>query len=108
MRTKTKLRLNDKVIIITGRDKGKQGFIKKIYVSIHKVLVEGINIVYRHQKPIPSMNLLGGIQRKEALIDISNVSLFYGQDKCVLSKIGYQYIKGNKRRFYKKNRVFLI
>ncbi len=108
MKKKTKLRLNDKVIIITGRDKGKQGFIKKIYLSIQKVLVEGINIVYKHQKPIPTMNNLGGIQRKEALIDISNVSLFYGEDKCTLSKIGYQYVKGSKKRFYKKNRVFLI
>ncbi|MBN8585522.1 MAG: 50S ribosomal protein L24 [Ignavibacteria bacterium] len=70
----TKLRKNDKVKIIAGNNKGKEGKILKIYRSSNKVIVEGVNIIKRHTRP-NQKNPQGGITQKEAPIQVSNVML---------------------------------
>ena len=70
----TKLRKNDKVKIISGNNRGKEGKILKIYRSTNKVIVEGVNIIKRHTKP-NKKNPQGGITQKEAPIQVSNVML---------------------------------
>jgi len=70
----TKLRKNDKVKVISGNNRGKEGKILKIYRSTNKVIVEGVNIIKRHTKP-NQKNPQGGITQKEAPIQVSNVML---------------------------------
>lgn len=70
----TKLRKNDKVKVISGNNRGKEGKILKIYRSTDKVIVEGVNIIKRHTKP-NQKNPQGGITQKEAPIQVSNVML---------------------------------
>ncbi len=70
----TKLRKNDKVKVISGNNRGKEGKILKIYRSADKIIVEGVNIIKRHTKP-SQKNPQGGITQKEAPIQVSNVML---------------------------------
>lgn len=63
----------DQVILLSGKDKGKVG--KVIQVIGCKVLVEGVNLVKKHQKPNPARNVEGGIISKNMPIDISNIAL---------------------------------
>lgn len=59
-----KIRRDDEVIVITGKDKGKRGKVKNV-LSAGKVIVEGINLVKKHQKPVPALNQPGGIVEKK-------------------------------------------
>ena len=70
-----KIRKGDKVVVRTGRDKGKQGTVLRVLEN-DRVLVENINVVKRHTKPNPGRNITGGIVEKEASIHVSNVMLF--------------------------------
>ena len=72
MATKLKVKKGDKVVVITGRDKGKQGEILKVMREDNRVLVQGVNIVKRHQRQ--AMGVEGGIISKEAPIHVSNVA----------------------------------
>jgi large subunit ribosomal protein L24 len=72
-----KLRKDDRVIVIAGKDKGKTGAVTRI-VSGGKVYVSGINMVKRHTKGNPQMNQAGGIIEKEAPIQASNVAIYNG------------------------------
>ena len=69
---KLKIKKGDKVIVITGKDKGKTGEVTKVLVQENKVIVSGINIAKRHTKP--SQESVGGIISKEMPIHISNVA----------------------------------
>jgi large subunit ribosomal protein L24 len=70
-----KIRKGDKVMVLTGRDKGKQGTVISMIEDSH-VLVENINMIKRHTKPNPNKGVAGGIIDREAPIHISNVALF--------------------------------
>ena len=70
-----KIRKGDKVVVLTGKDKGKQGTILRVLAD-SRVLVENVNIIKRHTKPNPNKGVTGGIVDKEASIHISNVALF--------------------------------
>ncbi|WMC20167.1 MAG: 50S ribosomal protein L24 [Enterobacteriaceae bacterium PSpyr] len=70
-----KIKKNDKVIIISGKNKGKIGKVYKI-ISKSKVFIKGLNLFKKHQKPIPSINQIGGIFKKENYIHISNIIKF--------------------------------
>ncbi len=59
-----KIRRDDEVIVLTGKDKGKRGKVKNV-LSSGKVIVEGINLVKKHQKPVPALNQPGGIVEKK-------------------------------------------
>tara|TARA_B100001113_G_scaffold351833_1_gene351794 strand:+ start:1134 stop:1448 length:315 start_codon:yes stop_codon:yes gene_type:complete len=70
-----KIRTGDQVIVIAGKDKGKQGSITKI-ISNGRCYVSGVQIVKRHTKPNPNAGIAGGVVEKEASIDISNISIY--------------------------------
>lgn len=70
-----KLKRDDEVIVIAGRDKGKRGKITRV-LQDGRLIVSGINMVKRHTKPNPNIGKQGGIVEKEAGIAISNVAIF--------------------------------
>ena len=70
-----RIRTGDQVIVIAGKDKGKQGSITKI-LSNGRCYVSGIQMVKRHTKPNPNAGIAGGVVEKEASIDISNISIY--------------------------------
>jgi large subunit ribosomal protein L24 len=72
MAAKSRMKKGDRVIVVTGRDKGKQGEILKVIPRERRVLVHGVNVVKRHQRQSQSQQ--GGIVAKEAPISISNVA----------------------------------
>ena len=76
VRTKrSKVKKNDQVVIMAGRDKGRRGRVLEVLPAKGKVKVEGAGIIKRHQKANPQQNRGGGIVDKESFIDISNVQL---------------------------------
>ena len=93
-----KIRRDDEVIVLTGKDKGKRGKVKNV-LSSGKVIVEGINLVKKHQKPVPALNQPGGIVEKEAAIQVSNVAIF----NAATGKVGFRFEDGKKVRFFKSN-----
>ena len=95
----SKIKKNDLVQVITGKDKGKTGKVLSVDVKNHKVLVEGVNKVFKHSKPSMA-NQQGGIIEKEAPIDISNV-MYVHKGKPV--HIGFQGEKKDKVRVAKVN-----
>jgi large subunit ribosomal protein L24 len=72
---RSKIRKNDQVVIIAGRDKGKRGRVLEVLPGDSKIKVEGVGMIKRHQKANPQSNRGGGIIDKEAYINISNVQL---------------------------------
>ena len=72
--SKLHIRKNDTVIVLAGKDKGKQGKVQQVLVKEHRAIVEGINMVSKNQKPSAKYPQ-GGIIKKEAPIHISNLSL---------------------------------
>ncbi|WXT99456.1 MAG: 50S ribosomal protein L24 [Catillopecten margaritatus gill symbiont] len=96
-----KIKLNDEVIVLTGKDKGSKGTITK--VTNDKVVVEGLNIAKKHVKPNPNAGVTGGIVDTEMPMAISNVALFNAETKKA-GKVGIRTNKdGNKERFFKSN-----
>lgn len=99
-----KLRKNDEVVIITGKEKGKTGFITKIDVKKNRVYVKDINMVVKHKKP-SQQNTEGSIEHKEASIHISNVALKSKSSKKgspIATRIGYSVTKDKKVRIERK------
>lgn len=94
-----KIRRDDEVIVLTGKDKGKRGKVKSV-LSTSKIVVEGINLVKKHQKPVPALNQEGGIVEKEAAIDVSNVAIFNSATGKA-DRVGFRVEDGKKVRFYK-------
>ncbi|MFB6434996.1 MAG: 50S ribosomal protein L24 [Candidatus Malihini olakiniferum] len=97
-----KIRRNDEVIVLTGKDKGKRGKVKNV-LSSSKILVEGINLVKKHQKPVPTLNQIGSIIEKEAAIQLSNVALF-NSETGKASRVGFRFEAGKKIRFFKSTK----
>ena len=95
-----KIKKEDRVIVIAGRDKGKTGDIKKVLVD-GRVVVTGINMVKRHTKANPGANVSGGIVQKEAPLHISNVAIFNAETEKA-DRIGFRTTEGNKKvRYYR-------
>lgn len=97
-----RIRKDDKVMIIAGKDKGKIGKVLKILPKSDRILVEKVNMVKRHRKGNPYAGQAGGIEEKEAPLNISNVALMC--DACAKpTRVGYKYTDdGKKLRFCKK------
>src|SRR5438067_1737667 len=72
------IRRNDTVKVITGRDKGKEGRVLRVFPNDAKVLVEHVMMIKKHVKPNPQRNIKGGIAEQESTIHISNVMLVDG------------------------------
>ncbi len=97
-----KIRKGDKVVILAGRDKGKQGTVLRM-VDDNRVLVESVNMIKRHVKPNPNKGVAGGIIDREASIHISNVALFNpatGKGERVGMRVMQD---GSKVRFFRKS-----
>ncbi|MES1037244.1 50S ribosomal protein L24 [Bacillus pumilus] len=91
----------DKVVVISGKDKGKQGVILAAFPKNDRVLVEGINLVKKHSKPTQA-NPQGGISEKEAPIHVSNVMPLDPKTGEV-TRVGYKVEDGKKVRVAKKS-----
>ncbi|AGW14551.1 50S ribosomal protein L24 [Megalodesulfovibrio gigas] len=102
MLAKCRIKKEDKVMVITGKDKGKIGKILRIIRKKDAVLVEKVNMVRRHTKGNPYRQQAGGILEKEAPLDISNVQLMC--PACTKpTRVGYKLMEdGKKVRFCKK------
>ena len=74
-RIRIRLRKNDLVEVLSGRDKGKRGKILVVLPEKGRVIVQGVNFIKRHTRPNPQRNIKGGIVEKEAPIHISNVAI---------------------------------
>ncbi|CRZ19391.1 50S ribosomal protein L24 [Kingella kingae] len=91
----------DQVVVITGKDKGKQGQVVRVLGD--KVIVEGINVVKRHQKPNPMRGVEGGIIVKEMPLAVSNVAIFNPETKKA-DRVGIKLVEGEGK--VKRVRVF--
>ena len=79
-RTRIRLRKNDLVEVITGRDKGKRGKVLVVLPEKGRLLVQGVNFIKRHTKPNPQRNIKGGIAEREAPMHVSNVMIVSPDD----------------------------
>ena len=103
MKKKTKLRKNDVVVVIAGKDRGRQGRVLRVIPAADRVIVERVNMIKRHTRPNPSKNIAGGISEKEAPLHISNVMLL-DPDRNVPTRIGRRRdADGTPERFAKKS-----
>lgn len=97
-----KLRRDDEVIVIAGRDKGTRGTITRM-VGDDKVIVAGVNTIKRHTRPNPNLGQPGGIVEKEAPLHISNVAIF-NPDSGAADRVGIRVGEdGGKTRFFKSS-----
>ncbi len=94
------IRRNDNVKVITGRDKGKQGRVLRVFPDEGKVLVEHVMIVKKHVRPNPQRNVKGGIAEQESRISLSNVQLVC--PACGPVRIGHAVHGERKLRVCKK------
>jgi large subunit ribosomal protein L24 len=79
-RTRMRIRKNDVVEVITGRDKGKRGKVLVVLPEKGRVLVQGVNFIKRHTRPNPQKNIKGGIAEREAPLHVSNVMIVSPDD----------------------------
>jgi large subunit ribosomal protein L24 len=106
-RTKTKLKKDDTVVVIAGKDRGRQGRILRVLPSSNRVIVERVNMIKRHTRPNPSKNIAGGISEREAAIHISNVMLV-DPDRNTRTRISRRRdSEGNPERVAKKSGAVL-
>ena len=89
-----KIKKGDKVIAITGKDKGKSGEVLRVLRKEERVLVQGLNMVKRHQRP--SQASPGGIMDKEAPLHISNVALIDPKSNQA-TRVGTKVIEGGRK-----------
>ena len=95
-----KIKRNDRVIVITGKDKGKMGSVTRL-LDDGRAYVSGVNMIKRHTKGNPQMNQPGGIIEKEAPIQLSNVSI-YNSTTNKADKVRFELLEsGKKVRVYK-------
>ena len=96
-----KLKRDDEVIVVAGKDKGKRGTVSQL--SGDRVVVSGVNMVKRHTKPNPNAGVQGGIVEKEAALHVSNVAIFNPETNAA-DRVGIQIDEdGNKQRIFKSN-----
>ncbi|MYM65165.1 50S ribosomal protein L24 [Pseudomaricurvus sp. HS19] len=97
-----KIKRDDEVIVIAGRDKGKRGKVVKVLTD-DRLIVSGVHMIKKHQKPNPQMGVAGGIVEKEAPIQVSNVALFNSATGKA-DRVGFKVLEdGTKVRVFKSN-----
>lgn len=94
-----KIKKDDQVVVITGRDKGKRGDVIRI-LGDGRLLVSGVNLVKKHQRANPNLGQRGGIVEQEAPIQISNIAI-WNDDAEKGDRVGIREEDGSKVRFYK-------
>ena len=98
---KLKIKTGDNVIVIAGKDKSRTGIVLRVFPDTNKAIVEGVNVISKHEKPSAS-NPQGGIIQKEAPIHISNLAIVDPKSKEA-TRVGYRFVDGKKVRFAKKS-----
>ena len=93
-----KIKKGDRVVVLAGKDKGRQGTVSKVLPKDNRVLVDGVNMVSRHTKATQA-DPQGGIKQKEATLHISNVSLIDSAGKA--TRVGFRTEGDKKVRFAK-------
>ena len=97
-----KIKRDDEVIVITGKDSGKRGKVLSVLEN-DRLLVSGVNIIKKHTKPNPQAGVAGGIIEKEAPIQVSNVAIFNAATGKA-DRVGFKNLEdGKKVRFFKSN-----
>lgn len=100
-----KIRKDDEIVVIAGRDKGKRGAVERM-VSTERVIVQGINIVKKHTRANPQTNEPGGIVDVEAPIAISNIALLNPEtDKA--DRVGIRMEDGKRVRYFKSTNTLV-
>jgi large subunit ribosomal protein L24 len=94
VKLKTKIRKNDTVKVITGKDKGKSGRVIEVIAEKGRVIVEGVGMIKKHTRPNPQRQIKGGIAERESSIHISNVMLMTAGG--IPTRVGSK-IEGGKR-----------
>ncbi|GAB7127475.1 50S ribosomal protein L24 [Amantichitinum ursilacus] len=98
-----KIRKGDEVIVITGKDKGKRGTVLRMIPDEDRVVVEGVNVVKKHQKPNPMRGQQGGIVEKTLSVHVSNVAIFNAVTGKA-DRVGIKVLEdGKKVRVFKSN-----
>ena len=88
-----KIKKGDRVVVLAGKDKGRQGAVLKVLPSDNRVVVEGLNMVQRHTRPTQT-DPQGGIKNKEASLHLSNVAVVDSKGKP--TRVGFK-IEGDKK-----------
>jgi large subunit ribosomal protein L24 len=97
-----KIKKGDRVVVLSGRDKGRTGEVRSVSPSDGRAIVEGVNLVKRHTKP-SAKNAEGGILTKEAAIDLSNLAIADPKDGKA-TRVGFKVLDdGRKVRFAKRS-----
>ena len=98
---KFKIKSGDTVVVTSGEHKGSEGKVMKVLMEKNKAVVEGVNMVSKHEKPSAS-NPQGGIAKKEAPLHISNLALIDPKSGKA-TRVGYKMEDGKKVRFSKQS-----
>ena len=93
-----KIKKGDRVVVLTGKDKGRQGAVSKVFPKESRVLVDGLNMVQRHTRPSQG-DPQGGIKNKEAPLHVSNVAVVDSKGKA--TRVGFRVDGDKKVRFAK-------
>ncbi len=96
-----KIKRDDEVIVLAGKDKGKRGKVRKV-LDDNKLIVAGINMVKKHTRPNPQMGVAGGIVEREAPIQVSNVAIF-NPATSKADRVGFKVDGDTKVRIFKSN-----
>ena len=98
-----RIRKGDKVMIMAGRDRGKDGVVRRVLEDGMKLIVENANMVKRHRKPRPDLGEPGGMIEQEAPLHVSNVALI-NPTTGKADRVGFKTLgDGRKVRYYKSN-----
>jgi large subunit ribosomal protein L24 len=96
-----KIKSDDEVIILAGKDKGKRGKVRKV-LDGNRVIVSGVNMVKKHTKPNPQAGVAGGIVEKESPIQVSNVAIF-NPSTSKGDRVGFKVDGDRKVRIFKSS-----
>ena len=96
-----KIKKNDEVIVIAGRDKGRRGEVLNV-LKDGRLMVSGINMVKKHKRPNPNSGDQGGIVSQEAPIQVSNVAI-WNHEAEKADRVGLKIEEGRKVRIFKSN-----
>lgn len=97
-----KLRTGDEVIVLTGKSNGQRGKITKLITDKGRVVVEGLNMMKKHVRPNPQAGVQGGIEEREAPMDISNVAIFNPKTGKA-DRVGFKVEDGKRVRIFKSD-----
>ena len=97
----TKIKKEDDVVVIAGRDLGKRGKVRQV-LEDGKLIVAGVNLIKKHTRANPQKGIAGGIVEEEAPIQVSNIAI-YNPESGSADRLGYKLEDGNKIRIFKSS-----